>query len=192
MAAELYLFDLRDARVGVEQLLGPGRSRRKEEHGQPQAGCSGQAACRQERTLVRAPHLRAVDAQMLEAAQLLFLSRAQKDPVGEAAEVGRCPAREHLLAQGGSLRGDERLTLAAACALAQVLESPFAVVGRQGSVEERPEERNGVRAALHRSSPSGSSSPRYSRNFFCIFNRAWKSRLITVPLRMPSTLANTA
>src|SRR2546421_1422777 len=140
---------------------------------------------------MRPPQLAPQDGRALGSAGAL-LPRSGQDAIREAFEIERSGPRGERLADGLPLGGDQRHPVAAGRAAAQVLLDPGAVVVRQDAVEQRPEERHDVLAALHSSSSSrlpasGASSPRYSRSLFCIFKRAWNRRLITVPLRMART-----
>ena len=106
-------------------------------------------------------------------------------------------ARLDDAAQRPRLRTDQRQAILAGPTTAHVILDPGAVVVGQSSIVQWPEEGHDLFAALHSPSPvsssfDGASSPRYSRSLFCIFRRAWKRRLITVPLRMPRTFARSS
>ena len=192
MGAEVHLFHLRGAGVGEERAVVRLGGRRDEEDRQRQAGRQREPAGRGEGALVRAPQLAAVGGDRRRRSVVLD---ARHHAVGEAGEVRRLPAGPDHLAQRQALRCEQRLAAPARRAAGQVIVDPGAIVVGQRRVEQRPEQRDDFLAALHdwpSFSGSGASSPRYSRSLFCIFNRAWKRRLITVPLRMPSTLASSS
>src|SRR5207237_9481495 len=93
-------------------------------------------------------------------------------------------------------RRDQGEPVAARGASAGMVLDPGAVVVRERAVMQRPEQRHDLFAAPHDSSSGssrvGASSPRYSRSLLSIVSRAWTSRLMTVPLRLPRTFASSA
>src|SRR5207237_3546928 len=168
-------------------------ARRQGNHCRGDAGCERQSAAGGERATVCPPHFPAPDGSTLGKSRAL-LAHARHHPVRQAAQIELAPARLDDAAQRLCLRPDQLQAVLAGRTTPHVVLDPGAVVVGQSPIVQRPEERHYLFAALHSPSPvsssfDGASSPRYSRSLFCIFRRAWKMRLITVPLRMPRTLA---
>ena len=179
------------------------RPRRHEEERESEATGERHSGGRGKDAPVGAPHLEAPDGKRRNGAPRSLPIDALQHRVRDAFEIGLLQARGGALPQRLALREQEILAAAAGGALGKMLLEPDEVLFRQLSVEVGADERHRFLAtSFHRrsSSPSPStsspsslaSSPRYSRSLRCIFSRAWNSLLITVPLRIPSTLASSS
>src|SRR5256885_14840129 len=167
----------------------------KEENGHGHAGRHREAAGGREGTPVRPPHLPAPYRGALRGGGTP-LAHPRHHAIWKLFQVQSARASDDGFAHRLRLRRGQRQPVTAGGAAAHVVLHPSAVVVRKRAVVQGPEQGHHLLAAPHDSSSGssrfGASSPRYSRSLFCIFSRAWKSRLITVPLRIPRTFARSS
>src|SRR6266852_3071621 len=196
VALEVDLFDGGPgARVGEQGTRARAAAQRREQRDHGQRSRHRQARGRGDAAPVRPPGLRAPHPQAQHRGGRAVVDHARQHGVRHPGQVRGRGLAHHRLPHRVPLRREQGLAGGTGVAARHVLGEPRAVLLGQLTIHPRPDQGDRLLAApLHSSSSASSfvSSPRYSRSFRCIFSRAWKSRLITVPLRMPSVRASSS